>query len=82
MTMGLSAREQFLPEHESPPSVPRIAPTLAEMTEWIGRLCPTSGASALRELRAAFPEAPLTLRVAALNTLIRRQGGTTAYIPR
>jgi hypothetical protein len=32
----------------------------------------TSHAEALRRLRAAFPESPLTLRVAALEMLMRR----------
>ena len=33
---------------------------------------PTSAAQALRHLRALFPEHPLTMRVAALNALMRR----------
>jgi len=33
---------------------------------------PGSGAEALRALRRAFPESPLTLRVAALAALMRR----------
>jgi len=80
--MGISANEDLaLPVHRSPPSAPD-EPSLADMVEWIGRQCPTSGSEALRQLRAAFPDSPLTLRVAALNLLIRRQHGDTGYMPR
>lgn len=33
---------------------------------------PSTAAQALRHLRSLFPEAPLTMRVEALNTLMRR----------
>lgn len=33
---------------------------------------PTTASQALGQLRALFPETPLTLRVAALNSLMRR----------
>lgn len=33
---------------------------------------PSSAAQALRQLRSLFPDSPLTLRVAALNALMRR----------
>jgi len=79
--MGFAAMAD-LPVHRSPPSVPDSEPSLAEMVDWIGRLCPTSGTEALRQLRAAFPNSPLTLRVAALSLLIRRQGSSTRYMPR
>jgi len=84
MTMGIAQemRDLSLPVHRSPPSAPFGEPALADMVEWIGRQCPTSGTEALRQLRAAFPDSPLTLRVAALNLLIRRQSGNTAYMPR
>jgi hypothetical protein len=85
MTMGIATNEiqhSALPVHPSPPSVPGGDPSLADMVEWIGRQCPGSGTEALRQLRAAFPDSPLTLRVAALNLLIRRQGSDTGYIPR
>jgi hypothetical protein len=44
----------------------------------------TSHAEALRELRAAFPDSPLTLRVAALAMLARRTAGEPKrrHIPR
>jgi hypothetical protein len=40
----------------------------------------TSHAEALKELRAAFPQSPLTERVAALELLINRGGRN--HIPR
>jgi len=44
----------------------------------------TSHAEALRQLRAAFPESPLTVRVAALAMLMRRgpDDAQTVHIPR
>jgi hypothetical protein len=77
--MGRAANDS-LPAHWSPPLAPAGEPSLADMLEWIGRQCPSSGAEALRQLRAAFPDSPLTLRVAALNTL-NRLGGE-GYRPR
>jgi hypothetical protein len=41
-----------------------------------------SPAEALRELRAAFPESPLTVRVAALAILQRNAGDQGRHIPR
>jgi hypothetical protein len=35
---------------------------------------PKSGAETLKNLRAAFPDSPLALRVAALTELARQQG--------
>jgi hypothetical protein len=52
------------------------------MVQRISETGPKSGAEALRELRRAFPESPLTLRVAALNMLMRQQGGPSGYRPR
>ena len=83
--MGIAANDihnSALPVHRSPPSVPGTDPSLADMVEWIGRQSPSSGTEALRQLRAAFPDSPLTLRVAALNLLIRRQNGDTGYMPK
>jgi hypothetical protein len=76
--MGRAANDS-LPVHWSPPLSPADEPSLADMLEWIGRQCPSSGADALRELRAAFPDSPLTLRVAALK-MLRRLG--ERYSPR
>jgi hypothetical protein len=42
----------------------------------------TSHADALKELRTAFPESPLAVRVAALELLRRRGAGETPHIPR
>ena len=42
----------------------------------------TSHADALRELRAAFPESPLSVRVAALTLLARRAARGPPHIPR
>jgi hypothetical protein len=45
----------------------------------------TSHAEALRQLRAAFPESPLTLRVAALAMLTRKSaagGPSPRHMPR
>jgi len=70
-----------LPAHCSPSIAPEREPSLAEMMDWIERQGPTSGADALRQLRAAFPDSPLALRVAALSSLIRRQG-EAGYKPR
>jgi hypothetical protein len=42
------------------------------MAEYLRAARPGSGAEALRTLRRAFPDSPLTLRVAALGALIRR----------
>jgi hypothetical protein len=71
-----------LPVHPSPPSVPDSEPSLAEMVDWIGRQHPSSGTEALRQLRAAFPDSPLTLRVAALSRLMLRRGGDSGSAAR
>jgi hypothetical protein len=66
-----------LPDHPSPPTAPDAtsAAAIARMADQIdlGRL--KSGADALRQLRKAFPDSPLALRVAALNMLMRRERG-------
>jgi hypothetical protein len=62
-----------LPVHSAPPTAPaaRPDPALARMVERMTEIGPRSGAEALRELRVAFPEAPLALRVAALGMVMR-----------
>jgi hypothetical protein len=45
------------------------------MIDRIARMRPGSTAEALRELRSAFPEMPLTARVTALETM--RRAGTS-----
>jgi hypothetical protein len=42
------------------------------MADYLRAARPGSGAEALRTLRRAFPDSPLTLRVAALAALMRR----------
>ena len=42
------------------------------MTSYLRAARPGSGAEALRALRRAFPDSPLTVRVAALAALMRR----------
>jgi hypothetical protein len=71
-----------LPVHWSPSIAPDDEASLAEMLAWIDEHCPASGAEALRHLRAAFPDSPLALRVAALSTLMRRRGDVNGYKPR
>jgi hypothetical protein len=71
-----------LPAHWSPSIAPDDEASLSDMLAWIDQHCPASGAEALRHLRAAFPDSPLALRVAALSTLMRRRGDTSHYRPR
>jgi hypothetical protein len=82
--MGRAAHNVYsLPVHWSPSIAPDRETSLADMLDWIDRQCPASGAEALRHLRAAFPDSPLALRVAALSTLMRRYGGESGgYRPR
>jgi hypothetical protein len=42
----------------------------------------TSHAEALRELRTAFPDSPLAVRVAALAMVMRRGADDLPHIPR
>jgi hypothetical protein len=72
-----------LPLLFAPPTVPEAGSdhALARMIDRMTRISPRSGAEALRELRAAFPDAPLALRVAALGMVMRQHRGTSA-IPR
>jgi hypothetical protein len=82
--MGHAAHDVYrLPVHWSPSIAPDRETSLADMLDWIDRQSPASGAEALRHLRAAFPDSPLALRVAALSTLMRRYGGESGgYRPR
>jgi len=79
--MGRAANDS-LPVHWSPSIAPDSDAALTDMLAWIDQQCPASGAEALRHLRAAFPDSPLALRVAALSTLMRRQGAVNGYKPR
>jgi hypothetical protein len=76
------ATNDSLPVHWSPSIAPDSEAALTDMLTWIDQQCPASGAEALRHLRAAFPDSPLALRVAALSTLMRRQGAVNGYKPR
>ena len=49
------------------------------MAEQVMRFSPASDADALKLLRASFPECPLSLRVAALNMLMRRKSAAANY---
>ena len=43
-----------------------------DMVERISQTGPVTGAEALRQLRSAFPDSPLSLRIKALGMLSRR----------
>ena len=79
--MGFAAdrrvpRKEPLPFHTSPPICPQgEGARAARMVQEILHAGPNSASDALRELRAAFPDSPLTARVAALD-LMRRRGCT------
>lgn len=83
--MGFEAKPEILTMDVSPAIVPGAGPfetpSLTEMVETIATRSPKSGAEALRELRAAFPESSLPLRVAALNAFLRRQAGQAGSTP-
>lgn len=48
------------------------------MAAWVMRYAPASDAEALKLLRGRFPDCPLSLRVAALDYLMRRRGSARA----
>ena len=52
------------------------------MADWVMQFSPATDAEALKLLRASFPDRPLSLRVAALDFLMRRSGAGQAYSPR
>jgi len=54
------------------------------MAERVMQFSPASDAEALKLLRASFPDHPLSMRVAALNLLMRRHAPKSgqAYRPR
>jgi hypothetical protein len=71
-----NARKAPLPFLPSPPIAPEGLPA-GDLTAMVQRMIaarPASDAEALRALRAAFPESPLHLRVAALDMVMRRAG--------
>jgi hypothetical protein len=78
MALDRGEAYEMLPQHDSPPlaglMVPGISDDLAcTMAEKIMAFAPASDAEALKLLRAAFPNAALSLRVAALDFLMRRR---------
>ena len=54
----------------------RVAASMApeSMAAWVMAFAPASDAEALKLLRGRYPDSPLSLRVAALNFLMRRCG--------
>ena len=80
--MGFAAPSKtHLPWHCAPSIVPGCtgddAPDRAfivdQMVDRIKEINPQSGADTLRELRRAFPDSPLALRVNALEALMNRR---------
>jgi hypothetical protein len=80
--MGLASNPEFpLPWHSAPSIAPGRAAEAAPDRAWlIGQMVarvrglnPQSGADALRELRRAFPDSPLGLRVNALEIMSKRR---------
>lgn len=73
-----AARKAPLPFLPSPPIAPESLPATeltAAMIQRVTAARPASGAEALHALRAAFPDSPLNLRVAALDMVMRRHAG-------
>jgi hypothetical protein len=70
-----AGREAQLPFLPSPPIAPESALGSADLTAAMAQrlmaLQPGSGAESLQALRRAFPDSPLTLRVAALDMAMR-----------
>ncbi len=61
-----------------------LAVDAARMAETVLQFSPATDAEALKLLRASFPHCPLSMRVAALDLLMRRQRRVRGkgYIPR
>jgi hypothetical protein len=61
-----------------------LASDAARMAESVLQFSPATDAEALKLLRASFPHCPLSMRVAALDLLMRRQRKVhgRGYIPR
>jgi hypothetical protein len=68
--------EAFRPE--------RFAASLApeNMAAWVMAYAPATDAEALKLLRGRYPDSPLSLRVAALDYLMRRGGTRRSIIAR
>ncbi len=52
------------------------------MAQWVMQFAPATDAEALKLLRGRFPDRPLSLRVAALDFLMRRGMVRGSYSPR
>jgi hypothetical protein len=52
------------------------------MAAWVMRYAPATDAEALKLLRGRFPDCPLSLRVAALDYLMRRRPAEAPYSPK
>ena len=52
------------------------------MAERIMQFAPASDAEALKLLRSSFPDHPLSMRVAALNLLMRRHAAKSGRVTR
>lgn len=52
------------------------------MAETVMQYSPATDAEALKLLRASFPDCPLSLRVAALNLLMRQNRRPAGLLPR
>ncbi len=52
------------------------------MAETVMKYSPATDAEALKLLRASFPNCPLSLRVAALNLLMRQNRRPAGLLPR
>jgi hypothetical protein len=61
-----------------------LAVDAARMAETVLQFSPATDAEALKLLRASFPHCPLSMRVAALDLLMRRQRRVRGkgYLPR
>ncbi len=71
-------QDASLPYLPSPPIAPEgiaARELTAAMARHLLLMSPRSDAETLRALRTAFPDSPLTLRVAALDLIQRGRGG-------
>jgi hypothetical protein len=78
---GIGSMGQALKTEWRPAS---LASDAADMAESVLQFSPANDAEALKLLRARFPHCPLSMRVAALDLLMRRQRRIhgRGYIPR
>jgi hypothetical protein len=55
-----------------------VTPAPENMAAWVMSYAPATDSEALKLLRGRFPDCPLSLRVAALDFLMRRHPGPLA----